>query len=262
MKLETRDVDFYYGDNKILSNISMQANSGEFIGLIGPNGSGKTTLLRLISSVLLPDKGAVFIDEENVSSLTRREIARRMAMVPQEASTNFEFSALDIVLMGRNPWLGRFDFEKEKDLRMAERCMRMTKCWQFASKLISQLSGGEKQRVLIARALTQEPEILLLDEPTANLDISYQIEIMELIKGLCANGKMLVISAIHDLNLAARYCDRLVMLNDGEIHEIGKIEDVLTTSNIRKVFGIDALVERQPAIDSYYVIPFKTGCYE
>jgi len=255
MGLKVRDVDAYYGSKKVLASIDFNAAHGELLGIIGPNGSGKTTLLRTISRILRPRKGAILLDERAIEELNERDFACKFALVPQETAINFEFSALDIVLMGRNPHLRRWELESQKDIEIAKRCMELTNCWHLAYRRITELSGGEKQLVIIARALTQEPEVLLLDEPTSHLDINYQIEIMELLKRLTMQEGLIVIAVIHDLNLAAHYCDRLVLLHRGKVISIGTPESVLNTANIKDTFGVDAIVWRDAVTNHRYVLP-------
>ncbi|MCW3133576.1 MAG: ATP-binding cassette domain-containing protein [Methanophagales archaeon] len=255
MPLEIKDVDTYYGSVKILDSINFNASHGELLGIIGPNGSGKTTLLRTISRILKPKVGAILLEGRDVLEMGYREFSRIFAAVPQDTTINFDFSALDIVLMGRNPHLGRLELESEKDIEIARRSMRLTNCWEFAERPITELSGGERQLVIIARALTQEPKVLLLDEPTSHLDINYQIEIMELLKRLTSEEKLIVIAVIHDLNLAARYCDRLVLLHDGKIVSLGTQAEVLTAENIKNTFGADVIVKKHALTNHCYVSP-------
>ncbi|MHC1636318.1 MAG: heme ABC transporter ATP-binding protein [Candidatus Methanospirareceae archaeon] len=254
MTLEIKNVDAYYGSIKVLESIDFSAEHGEFLGIIGPNGSGKTTLLRTISRILKPKIGAILLDGEDVRRFKDKEFWRKFAAVPQETAINFDFSALDIVLMGRNPHLSRFQMESEKDIEIARRSMELTNCWHLAERRISELSGGEKQRVIIARALAQQPKVLLLDEPTSHLDINHQIEIMDLLKRLTVEEKLIVISAIHDLNLAAQYCDRLILLHKGKIVSIGKPKDVLTPENIKKAFNTDVIVKKHPLTNMCYIL--------
>lgn len=257
--LKIENVECRYGSTRVLENLSFEANRGDFIGLIGPNGSGKTTLLRSISSVLKPYVGTVFLDGRDVYSLKTKEVAKNVAVVPQDTSpSTFLFSALEIVLMGRTPHLKWLESEGERDHAIAERAMKFTNTWHLADRLFTELSGGEKQRVIIARALTQEPKVLLLDEPTSHLDINYQVEILDLIKKLREERKLTIIAVFHDLNLAARYCDYLILLNQGEIESIGAPEAVLTPENIKRVYHAEVLVKRHPITNSLYLIPFSS----
>jgi iron complex transport system ATP-binding protein len=256
--LEIKDVDACYGSMKILAGIDFSASHGELLGIIGPNGSGKTTLLRIISRILKPKVGTILLEDRDVLEMKDKEFSRNFAAVPQDTTINFEFSALDIVLMGRNPHLGRLELESEKDIEIARRCMELTNCWHLAERPITDLSGGERQRVIIARALTQEPKVLLLDEPTSHLDINYQIEVMELLKRLTSEEKLIVIAVIHDLNLAAQYCDRLVLLHEGKIVSLGTPAEVLTAENIKNTFGADVIVKRHPLTNRCYVSPIPS----
>ena len=255
MPLEIKDVDAYYGSVKILDGIDFSASHGELLGVIGPNGSGKTTLLRTISRILKPKVGTILLEGRDVQGMKDKEFSRNFAAVPQDTTINFDFSALDIVLMGRNPHLGRLELEGEKDIEIARRCMELTNCWHLAERPITELSGGERQLVIIARALTQEPKVLLLDEPTSHLDINYQIEIMELLKRLTSEEKLIVVAVIHDLNLAAQYCDRLALLHEGKIVSLGTQAQVLTAENIKNTFGADVIIKKHALTDHCFVSP-------
>jgi len=255
MALEIKDVDAYYGSVKVLESVDFRAAQGELLGILGPNGSGKTTLLRTIARILKPKTGAILLDGKHVQQMKDKEFSRKFAAVPQDTAINFEFSALDIVLMGRNPHLRRLELESEKDIAIARRCMELTNCWHLAERPVTELSGGERQLVIIARALTQEPRVLLLDEPTSHLDINYQIEIMELLKHLTSHEGLIIIAVIHDLNLAAQYCDRLVLLRNGTIIAIGSQYEVLTAENIKAAFGADVIVKRHEMTSQCYVSP-------
>jgi len=199
------------------------------------------------------------IDERDLKDLGRKEIAQEIGVVPQNNEINFPFTALDIVMMGRMPALQPFQRESEEDLRIVEEAMRITNVLHLADREIDQLSGGERQRVIIARALAQRPRILLLDEPTLHLDVNHQLEVLDLVRYLALNEGITVLMVSHDLSLAARYCDKLILLNGGRIKATGKVEEVLTTENLRAVFGIEAFVKFEPEIDSYVVI-IKSVC--
>jgi iron complex transport system ATP-binding protein len=246
-----------YGSVDILNNINFVVKSGEFLGILGPNGSGKTTLLKSISRVLKPTKGVILIDDKNIYDMKTMDVAKQLAVVPQETPVSFDFSVLEVVLMGRNPHMARFQMENEGDLNIAKNAMEMTRTWEFADRAITELSGGERQRVIIARALTQEPEILLLDEPTTHLDISNQLEIMDLIKDLSVTKRMLVVAVFHDFNLAARYCDSIILLKKGKIVAVGTADETLTTENVREVFGVDTIVKKHPITGTLHIIPIS-----
>jgi len=247
-------IDCYYGSVKVLENVCFSVKERDFIGILGPNGSGKTTLLRSISRTLKPHRGVIFLNDVDIYALKSVEVAKQMAVVPQDNVITFDFTALDIVLMGRNPHLSRFQMESEKDIAIAKRAMELTNTWHLAERHVNELSGGERQRVIIARALAQEPKVLLLDEPTVHLDINNQLEIMDLLKELSIKKGLIVLVVFHDFNLAARYCDSAILLNDGKIVSAGNLDAVLTSENIRSVFQVDAVVKRHPITNSLYII--------
>ncbi|MCL1970575.1 MAG: ABC transporter ATP-binding protein [Candidatus Bathyarchaeota archaeon] len=255
--LNVNGIECRYGSVKILSNVSLEVKPGCFLGILGPNGSGKTTLLKSISRVLKPHGGSILIDKEDIYLLKPKCVAKTMAVVPQHNNVGFNFSALDVVLMGRNPHLGNFQMENSKDVEIAKNSMKLTNTWSFADRPINELSGGEAQRVIIARALAQEPKILLLDEPMSHLDIINQIELLDLIKKLCLENNLAVLAVIHDLNMASRYCDILLLLKNGMVSAIGSVEKVMTPENIQNVFGIDSIIRKNPLTNSPYVIPLS-----
>ncbi len=257
VQLSINNIDFAYGSAKVLEDVSFSVARGEFLGVLGPNGSGKTTLLKTISRVLKPQKGTIFIDGSDVFQMKTLDVAKRLAVVPQETSVSFDFTALEVVLMGRNPHMPRFKMESKADLDIAKNSMQLTGTWEFADRPVTELSGGERQRVIIARALTQQPQILLLDEPTTHLDISNQLEIMDLIRCLCDYKKLLIVAVFHDFNLAARYCDSIILLKEGRIVAIGQSDETLTTENVRKVFGVDTIVKKHPVTNTLHVIPIS-----
>jgi iron complex transport system ATP-binding protein len=250
-------IDCSYGSVNVLKDVNFAVNSGEFLGILGPNGSGKTTLLRSISRVLQPRKGVILIDKKDIYGMKSVDVAKQLAVVPQSTPVTFDFTALEVVLMGRNPHMPRFKMESKEDVAIARNSMELTRTWEFADRPVTELSGGERQRVIIARALTQEPKILLLDEPTTHLDISNQLEIMDLIKNLCETKKLLIVAVFHDFNLAARYCDSIILLKDGNIVAVGKSEKTLTSENIRKVFNVDTIVKKHPVTGFFHVIPIS-----
>jgi iron complex transport system ATP-binding protein len=255
--LNVDGVECRYGSVKILEDVSLSVKGGDFVGILGPNGSGKTTLLKSISCSLKPYKGTILLNEADIYSLKSIDVAKQLAVVPQDTSVGFNFAALDIVLMGRNPHMKRFQMESETDMAVARKVMNLTNIWHLAERPINELSGGEKQRVIIARALAQEPRILLLDEPLTHLDIVNQLEIMDLVKDLCVKEKLVVLAVFHDFNLAARYCNSAIMLKKGKIFSAGSLTDVLTSENIKSVFNVDAIVTRHLVTNSIFVIPLS-----
>ncbi len=240
------NIHFKYDTELILKDISFSVASGDFVGVIGPNGSGKTTLLRIIDGLLVPQSGSVRIKNLPIDAMRRRDIAKTIAVVPQESEITFPFTAEEVVLMGRSPHLGMMSFEGEADFRIARQAMEMTDIADLASRRMNELSGGERQRVLIARALTQEPEVMLLDEPTAFLDIRHQMEILDLARKLNITKGVTVIAVTHDINLASMYCDRIIFLQKGKVHCMGSPDAVISEANIRDVYGMRVLVDKNP----------------
>lgn len=244
--VRVKEIGFRYTDEWVLENISFEIKNGEFLGIIGPNGSGKTTLLKIINRILVPQEGSIWIGDINIDEIKRNALARTIAVVPQDSPMTFPFSVEEIVLMGRAPHLGKLRFEGKKDYEIARGAMEMTDTLSFADRSINELSGGEKQRILIARALAQQPQIILLDESTAFLDIKHQIDFFDLTKTLNKKQGLTVISVTHDINLASLYCDRIILLNAGNIHCMGTPDEVITESNIKAVYETDVLVDRNP----------------
>lgn len=255
--LDIAGVECRYGSVKVLEDVSLSVHEGDFVGILGPNGSGKTTLIKSISRTLKPSVGTILLNEADIYSLKSVEVAKQLAVVPQDSSIGFSFAALDVVLMGRNPHMARFQMESSKDLAIAKKAMLMTNTWQFAERPINELSGGERQRVIIARAIAQEPKILLLDEPLTHLDIINQLEIMDLVKELCEKEKLIILAVFHDLNLAARYCTSAIMLKKGKIFSAGTLSEVLTSENIKGVFNVNAIVRKHLVTNSIFVIPLS-----
>lgn len=244
-RLELEGVSIAYDGRVVTRDISLYADPGELVGLIGPNGSGKSSLIRAISRVIPTAGGRILLGGRQVGQFSRQELSRLVAVVSQNPHLPETFTALEIVLMGRNPHLGLLRYEGKEDYARCRWAMEATHCWHLARRFMGEVSGGEKQRVVIARALAQEPQVLLLDEPTANLDINHQLEVMELVRGL--RRELVVLIAIHDLNLASQYCDRLVMLNGGTVYTQGTPTQVITRGNIRTVYGADVFVHPHPA---------------
>ena len=257
VNLKIDNVDCFYDSVQILENISFSVKTGTFLGILGPNGSGKTTLLRSISRVLRPKKGAVILDDSDIYDMKTTDVAKQMAVVPQESPAGFSFTVMEVVLMGRTPHLSRLKRETAKDIAIAKRAMEYTRTWSFADRIVTELSGGERQRVIIARALTQEPTILLLDEPTSHLDICNQLDIMDLLKQLCLEKKLLIVGVFHDFNLAARYCDSIILLKKGKVVAAGSAMETLTSENIKEVFDIEAIVNKHPVTNLPYIIPIS-----
>lgn len=244
--VQLKKVGFRYAKDWVLKGVSFQISEGEFLGIIGPNGSGKTTLLKIIDRILMPQEGGIWLNGESINEMKRDALARMIAVVPQDSPITFSFSVKEIVLMGRAPHLGRLRFEGKRDYEIAHKAMEVTDTLPFADRSINELSGGERQRILIARALAQQPQIILLDESTAFLDIKHQIDFFNLIKTLNRKEGMTVISVTHDINLASLYCDRVILLNAGNIHCMGTPDEVITEPNIKEVYETDVSVDRNP----------------
>ncbi|MBL7197972.1 MAG: ABC transporter ATP-binding protein [Candidatus Omnitrophica bacterium] len=243
-----------YGKETIINNISFKMKEGEFLGIIGPNGSGKSTLLRLLSRVLHPQKGTILFENKDITKLKLKDLCRKTAFVPQDTLISFSFSVWEIVLMGRIPHLQRLQFETKEDFAIAENALLLTDTLQLKEKKIDQLSAGERQRAIIAKALTQEPILLLLDEPTSHLDIGHQIEILDLLRQLNRERKLSIVMVLHDLNLASEYCNRIILLNNGEIFKNGAPNDVLTYQNIETVYKTVVIVNKNPISSKPYVV--------
>ncbi len=253
-RIEIHGVSFRYDSAQVLlENIALCVERGEMAGLIGPNGSGKSTLLRIVTRVLDPHSGRLQIDGEDLRAYSPRALARRIAVVAQEEVLNFDFTVRDVVLMGRYPHWSRFQREGPMDFAQVERTLRLTGIDHLADRLVSEISGGERQRVAIARALCQQPEILLLDEPTSHLDINHQVEIFDLLKRLNQDEGLTVLAVLHDLNLAALYCEKLILLSKGRIAAMGTPEDVIAPRVIREVYGAEVIVGRHPSAGSPWI---------
>jgi iron complex transport system ATP-binding protein len=244
--IELRDICLGYGHKVVLEDIAFRVAPGEMVGLIGPNGCGKSTVIRAISRVIPPRSGRILLDGRDLGGIPRPELARWLGVVPQIPLLPSAFTAFEIVLMGRNPHLGLFQYEGQRELAIAWQAMVKTGTEPLAERRVGELSGGEIQSLLIARVLAQETRAILLDEPTANLDIGRQIETMDLIKCLCVADNLAVLAALHDLNLAAQYCDRLVLIDNGRVKADGTPAEVITPRNIREVYGAEHCVYPHP----------------
>jgi len=238
-------ISFEIEGRAILSGMDLTVERGEILVLAGCNGAGKTTLLRIASRVLRPSAGRIRMRGRNADELSRRELARAIAVVPQDVQVAFPFRAGEVVLMGRAPHLGTFGYESPADLALAQDAMERVGIAELADRSILELSGGERQLVLIARALAQDPEVLLLDEPTAHLDLRHRIRVLSLVRQFAAAGRSALVVS-HDLSLAARSCDRIGLLADGAVLAVGTPERVLTTENLQRAFGIDADIVAGP----------------
>ncbi len=233
-----------YTEKPIIKNVSFTVDEGEFVGIVGPNGSGKTTLLRAITGIIKSQKGAVTVSGHQVDKLERKELARRIAFVPQMMEPVAGFTVEDFVLLGRTPYFGRLFFETDADYKVVNWAIDEMKLEKLRDRQVTKLSGGERQRVAIARALAQEPKVMILDEPTTHLDIRYQVSICKMLARL--RRRRAVIATFHDLNLASRYCSRLILLKKGEIIADGEPDKVVTAKNIWEAYRIKAVVKKNP----------------
>ena len=252
-------IDFSYGDGPVLRRVDLSLGRGELVGLVGPNGSGKTTLIRALSGVVKPQEGRVLLGADDVRGLKRRQIGRRVAVVPQGLHTPFGFRAYEMVMLGRTPHVRPLVGATQKDRDVVSDMMRLTATEELAERPFNDLSGGEQQRVVVAMALAQEPEILLLDEPVVHLDISHQVEILELIQSLNRERGLTVLATMHDLNLAALYFDRLVLLKEGRVRADGTPDKVLTEARINEVFSASVRVEPHPLTGTPHIVVIPRG---
>jgi len=251
--LNINDLSFKYNNKEVLKDIDLHLEKNDFVGIIGPNGSGKSTLLKNVSRILKADKGVIYLDKKILNDYNSKELAKKMAVVPQDTNVDFNFTVYDIIMMGRNPYQGKWGRVNEKDINIVNEVMEVTDTKYLKDKKINQLSGGERQRVIIARSLAQKPDLLLLDEPTSSLDINYQGEIFDLISELNEELSLTIVVVSHDLNLASQYCDELILLSKGKIYAAGSPEEVLTEKNIREVYNTDVIIKRNNITDRPYV---------
>lgn len=238
----------------VIHDISFSIRKGETVGIIGPNGSGKSTLLRLISRILCPEKGEVLLENRNIRTFPLKEFCRKVAFVGQETPTEFSFSSREIVAMGRIPYLRRLEPENQNDKDAIAEAMRLTDVLELAEREIQTLSAGEYQRVILARALAQKTELILLDEPTSHLDIGHQVQFLDLLRMLNRRHCVTIAMVIHDLNLASEYCDRLILLHEGRIFQTGTPEDILTYQNLETVYKTVVVVRKNPVSQKPYIV--------
>ncbi|OGH79446.1 MAG: hypothetical protein A3C10_00290 [Candidatus Magasanikbacteria bacterium RIFCSPHIGHO2_02_FULL_48_18] len=253
--IEARGLGCGYDSRFALKDINFKAAENELLGIIGPNGSGKTTLIRAITKIIRPQSGRILLEGEDIDGMEFGELARKMAVVSQGCDTEFDIPVEDYLLLGRIPHRKAFQFlETERDMEIIQRAMDLTDTARFRKRSLNKLSGGERQLVFIARALAQEPRLLLLDEPTNHLDIAHQVKILDLIRRLNRENKITVLIILHDLNLAGEYCDRLMLMDIGGVHKIGRPEEVLTYQNIEQVYKTIVVVEKNPVSAKPYIL--------
>jgi iron complex transport system ATP-binding protein len=246
--IDIRGVSLQYGESQVIKNVSVQIEQGDFFVIIGPNGAGKTTLLKSLSGLHPLAGGDIHVYKRPISDYSKKELARTLALVPQQVSADFPFTVAETVLMGRYPHLGLLAVEGKKDLELARQAMEFTEVAHLAERRLGQLSGGERQRVIIARAICQQSKILLLDEPTASLDPAHQLRIMDLMERLRHEAQVTIIMVSHDLNLAASYADCLLLLKDGEVEKIGTPGQVLTGEQLSQSYGCTLIVDENPLL--------------
>lgn len=255
MSLVTRDLSVDISGKRIVSGIDITVGDNEFVGLLGPNGSGKSTILKSFYRVNKPSSGSLLIDGSNLIKMKPKEVARRLAVVAQDETVEFDFSVREMVMIGRTPHHSAFDRDNEKDREAASQAIERVGCSDLVDRRFNTLSGGEKQRVLIARAVAQGASHLLLDEPTNHLDIRYQIEILELVAGL----GFTVLAALHDLSLAALYCDSVYLMSEGRIIAHGTPSEVITEESVRDAYGADVIIVEHPETRTPHLIPRRSG---
>ncbi|MBC7327186.1 ABC transporter ATP-binding protein [bacterium] len=251
--LEVKDVSFSYNEKEILKDITFDLKEGEMLGVLGPNGAGKTTLLRIISGALHPSKGTVLVDGKELHHIPPKERAKKMAILPQNEPLVDYLTVREMVMLGRIPYFSLLFGPKKKDEEAVDRALEMVGMKGFANRKMGQLSGGERQKVLIARALAQEPSLLMLDEPIVHLDLSHQLEILFLLKELKEKKKLSIVCVLHDVNLASCFSDKLLLLRDGRIQAYGEPQEVITPDNLKKVFNIQAIIRSNPLSARPYI---------
>lgn len=253
--IEVRNLDLSFGDDQVLHDICLSIEKGKFYSIVGPNGSGKTTLFKAVSKILGSTKGKVFIDGADLRKISGRELARKVSMVPQNTVVDFEFSVMDIVLMGRTPYIKKFGSESEADMEIAKKAMEMTNIWHLRHKSINEVSGGERQRVIIARAIAQDTDIILLDEPISHIDLRHQIELLDTLRNLNRSRGVTVVTILHDLNLAAEYSDEIVLMDKGRVLSCGSAHEVLTKQNVEQVYNIEVDMIENPRTKRPHIVP-------
>lgn len=249
MEIKVKQLYYQYGKDACLQDINLHVENGKFIGVIGPNGSGKSTLLKNIYRSLKPDQGTVLLNEQDIQTMSYRASSQKMSVVTQESDAAFDFSVEEIVKMGRTPYKHMFDMDTKEDHAYVEQALKKVGLSNYAKRNYKELSGGEKQRVLLARALCQDSELIILDEPTNHLDIYHQLQFFDLLKNL----PITVLAAIHDLNIAAMYCDYLYVLKDGKLYTQGAPEDILNETMVEEVFQVHAQITKHPVHQKLHI---------
>lgn len=257
--ITVKDLRFKYGEVTVLDGLNFEIQRGKFYSILGPNGCGKTTLLKNMLKILEPNKNSIFIEGNDIYNLSTKKMSRLVASVPQDTSVDFDFSVLDIVLMGRTPYLKSFELESEKDLQIAKEAMEMTDTLRLKDKSIKNLSGGERQRVIVARAIVQQTNILLLDEPISHLDINHQVGLLDTVAFLCKERGITVSAVLHDINMAVEYSDYIILLNEGCVVAMGTPKEVIKKEIVQQVYKMDCCVIENPITGKPHVIPIGKG---
>ena len=255
--LEIRNLNFSYGKNSVLKKINFSATAGEFISIIGPNGAGKSTLVKMMDGILNTGKSEILLEGKSITDYSRRELARKIAYLPQDSKFTFAYTVREVVMMGRFPYLKGMLAYTADDLHIAREMMTLMEIDQFAERSFNELSGGEKQRVLIASALAQQPKIILLDEPTSALDLHHQIAIYHILKKLQREQNLTIVVVTHDINLAAQYCERITLMGNGTIIRDGSPKNVLQFNLLQETFGVKVYIDINPFTDSLYILPYE-----
>lgn len=255
--IQVENLNWSYDQHQILTDLTLSFESSRFYTIVGPNGSGKTTLLKNLLRHLRPNEETVFVNDQDLLSYKHKALAREMASVPQNTDITGEFTCFDIVLMGRAPYIGRFKSESIEDLSIVEEAMKKTDTWQFKDTPIQSISGGERQRVIISRAIAQNAKILLLDEPISNLDMHHQIDVLDSVKRLCLEEGITVITVLHDLNIASQYADEMIMMNKGQIERIGPPSRIMDKDLISKVYNSNFQIIVNPINNKPMILPLS-----
>ncbi|MEM2842905.1 MAG: ABC transporter ATP-binding protein [Candidatus Bathyarchaeia archaeon] len=255
VNIEIEGIHFSYKSTKVLENLTAKIEGGNFVGLLGPNGSGKTTLLKCLSGILKPKMGLIFFDGKSLEIFSGSDLAKNFSIVFTNAIDTPQMEVFDIIATARHPWTGWLGSLSLRDINIINEALEILNIKDFVARRFNELSDGQKQKVLIARAVAQEAKVLLLDEPAAHLDIKHQIEVLNIIKKITKEKNLITIGALHDINLAAFFCDSIILLNKGKITSIGSVESVLTSKNIEKVFNIKVIVKKHPITGSPYIMP-------
>lgn len=253
--LAANNITVRYDDRRAVQEVSLRVEPGEVISIIGPNGAGKSTLLRSLNGSIPVSSGAVLLDERSINSYSRRAVARRIAVVAQEAELRFPVTVMEFVLGGRFAWSNAWSWENVRDLEIVNDVLRHTELENFANRLMNEMSGGERQRAVLARALATEAKCFLLDEPTANLDLAHQAAMLRLVRNRCDRGDAAAVVVTHDLNLAAEFADRVMLLKDGRVLAMGSPHEVLTPDLLREVFSLQILVDAHPVSGAPRITP-------